>query len=364
MNVTTMLLKAIIYLCGLFAILTPIAILAADPAEAGRESLVANVRAWVAEQSGVAAERVEIPPLDGRLTVTDCPAGIRLDFPFPARNLVRARCESPSWQVFVQVSVRAERKIYVAARDLAAGLVLAETDVTLRVSASSTGADEIEDRSLAVGRILKRPLITGSVLLSRDLDDAAKVIRITAPTKAGTKLTPDNYRLETLPRALVPAGAAVGAAPADGAKVVRDLPIGHIVLADELSEFRSVLVARRNLLAGQAVEALMFEMGQVSARDNTQPYYADLNGLEFGELARNVQAGEPLRQSDVRPAVLVRRGQVVILTVGTPGGLQVTLRSEALQDGRLGDVVQLRNPESGRVMSGVVTGKNNARGLY
>ena len=107
----------------------------------------------------------------------------------------------------------------------------------------------------------------------------------------------------------------------------------------------------------------MFEMGQVSARDNTQRYYADLNGLAFGELARNLQAGEPLRQSDVRPAVLVRKGQVVLLTVGTPGGLQVTLRSEAQQDGRLGEAIQLRNPESGRVMSGIVTGKNTARGL-
>jgi flagella basal body P-ring formation protein FlgA len=358
-----MFLNIIIYLCFLFAISTPVAVLAADAAEAGRNGLVASVRAWVAEQSGVAAERVEIPPLDGRLRVVDCPAGIRLDFPFPARNLVRARCDVPSWQVFVQVSVRPERRIYVAARDLAAGLVLAETDLTLRVSASSSGADEIEDRTLAVGRILKRPLNSGSVLLSRDLDDAVKVVRITAPIKAGTKLTPDNYRLETVSRALVPAGAAIGAAPAEGAKAVRDLLVGHIVLADELSEFRSVLVARQNLLAGQPVEASMFEMGQVSARDNTQRYYADLNGLEFGELARNLQGGEPLRQSDVRPAVLVRKGQVVLLTVGTAGGLQVTLRSEAQQDGRLGEAIQLRNPESGRVMSGIVTGKNTARGL-
>ena len=116
-------------------------------------------------------------------------------------------------------------------------------------------------------------------------------------------------------------------------------------------------------MAGQSVEALMFEMGLVSARENTQRYYTDLKGLEFGELARNLQAGEPLRQSDVRPAILVRKGQIVVLTVSMPGGLQVTLRSEALQDARLGDTVSVRNPESGRVMNGVVTGKNAARGL-
>ena len=361
--ISLMLLTILSALFGCLAFFTPSVAFAVTPAEAARESLVASVRAWVAEQSGVVAERVEIPPLDGRLMVTGCSAGVRFDFPFPARNLVRARCESPQWQVFIQVSIRAERKIYVAARDLAAGQVLAEQELSLRVTASSAGADEIEDRALALGRILTRPLNAGSPLLGRDLDEAVKVVRITAPVKAGANLTPDAYRLETLPRALAPAGAAVGAAPAEGTKAVRDLLAGHIVLADELSEFRSVLVARQNLMAGQSVEALMFEMGLVSARDNTQRYYTDLKGLEFGELARNLQAGEPLRQSDVRPAILVRKGQIVILTVSMPGGLQVTLRSEALQDARLGDTVQVRNPESGRVMNGVVTGKNAARGL-
>lgn len=356
------LLTSYCLLLSFIVFLTPATNFAADHA-AARESLVANVRAWVAEQSGVTAERVEIPPLDGRMMVTLCPAGVQMDFPFPARNLVRARCESPSWQVFIQTNVRAERKIYVAARALAAGQVVAESDLSLRVTASSSGADEIEDRALAVGRILKRPVAAGSTLLRRDLDEAVKVMRITAHVKAGQNLASDSYRLETLARALMPTGAAIGAEPKKGAKAIRDLPVGHIVMADELSEFRSVLVARQNLMAGQPLEASMFETAEISARDANQRYYADLNGLEFVELARNLSAGEPLRQPDIRLAILVRKGHTVVLTIGVPSGLQVTLRSEALQDGRLEETIRLRNPESGRVISGIVTGKNAARGL-
>ena len=107
----------------------------------------------------------------------------------------------------------------------------------------------------------------------------------------------------------------------------------------------------------------MFEPGVITSRDRSQRYYMEFGGLEFNELTRNIQAGEPLRPGDLRPALLVRRGQSVLLTVGTSGGLQVTLRAEAMFDARLGEPVQLKNPESGRTLSGIVTGKGTARGI-
>ncbi len=63
----------------------------------------------------------------------------------------------------------------------------------------------------------------------------------------------------------------------------------------------------------------------------------------------------------MRQALLVRRGQAVDLTVVTSSGLELSLRAEALADGRMGETVSLRNPESGRVLTGIVTGRNTAR---
>ena len=85
--------------------------------------------------------------------------------------------------------------------------------------------------------------------------------------------------------------------------------------------------------------------------------------LENGEMVRDMQAGLPLRSHDVRRAILVKQGQVVILTVGQSSGFAITARVEALQDGRMGEQIRLKNPESGRLLSGVVTGPNAARGL-
>ena len=341
-------------------VLAAFSTLAAESAAVARDSLLQEVRTWVGAQSGVAADRVEIAPLDARFRVVSCPAGAKLDFPFPARDLVRARCEAPVWQVFIPVSVRTPRSMIVAGRALAQGQILTEADLAMRQAA---GAEGLEDRSSVVGRILKRGLAQGSPILARDLEDARSVLRIVEPLKSGDALKVGTFRLETVARALVPAGAALGVAPAEGSRVVRDVPAGHILLAEELSEARRVLVARHSLAAGQLIEPAMFEPGLINLRDQTHRYYAEFSGLEFSELVRNIQSGEPLRASDVRPALLVRRGQSVLLTVGAAGWLHVTLRAEALQDARLGDQVQLKNPESGRTLIGVVTGKGAARGM-
>ena len=355
-------LKLLLGLCiGLYAgFLLPAQ--AADTPAAARDRLVQDVKTWVGGQSGVSAERVEVGPLDGRLRVSPCPPGARMDFPFPSKELVRVRCDIPVWQLFIQVSVRAPKNIVVAARNLAAGTFLAEADLVVR-PAEMAESEALEDRSAVVGRLLKRDLVRGRSFRPQDLDDSARVVRITAALAAGNLFKPEGYRLEVLSRSSVPAGAAPGVAPAEGSRVVRDLPAGHILLATDVSEGRLVLVARQNLSAGQQIDAGMFESRLVANRDPGQRFYTSIEGLEYSALTRNMQAGDPLRASDVRLAVLVLRGQSVLLSVGGAQGLQISVRVEALQDGRLGEQIQLKNPESGRVLGGVVTGKNTARGL-
>ena len=88
-----------------------------------------------------------------------------------------------------------------------------------------------------------------------------------------------------------------------------------------------------------------------------------LKDLENAEVVRDIAAGTPLRSSDVRRALLVKQGQLVMLTIGQGSGFAIVARVEALQDGRLGDQIRLKNPESGRLLTGVVTGPNAAKGL-
>jgi len=75
-------------------------------------------------------------------------------------------------------------------------------------------------------------------------------------------------------------------------------------------------------------------------------------------------ANMPVRIQDLKPQAMVRKGQQVTVSVGGEGkGFLITVKAEAQQDGLLGEQIRLKNPESGRSLTAVVTGVNMARGL-
>ena len=126
---------------------------------------------------------------------------------------------------------------------------------------------------------------------------------------------------------------------------------------------RKVIVAKQLLRSGTSVMPDMLEEQEVPAQGVDLQAVTSVKDLENGEMVRDMQAGVPLRSHDVRRAILVKQGQIVILTVGQSGGFAISARVEALQDGKMGEQIRLKNPESGRILSGVVTGPNAARGL-
>jgi len=128
-------------------------------------------------------------------------------------------------------------------------------------------------------------------------------------------------------------------------------------------EFRQVVVAATNLPAGQVLQRDSLKLDRMEADKISKAHYLESQGLEGQELLRAVRAGEPIRVSDLRPATLVKRGEMVLMTIGTPATFEISVKAEAMQDGRVGEQIKLRNTESGRTLSGVVTGKGTAKGL-
>ena len=126
---------------------------------------------------------------------------------------------------------------------------------------------------------------------------------------------------------------------------------------------RTVVVPKRYLQRGAVLQAEWLEVVQAPSGPVDTSLLGTIADVNQSELIRDVPAGQPIRSSDIRKAVLVRQGQTVLLSVGDKVGYQITVRAEALQDGRLGDQVKLKNAESGRQISGVVTGPNSAKGL-
>ena len=126
---------------------------------------------------------------------------------------------------------------------------------------------------------------------------------------------------------------------------------------------KTVVVARRLIQRGAILQPDMLEEVQASPGNADTQLLSSLKDAQNAELTRDIAAGQALRISDIRRAVMVKQGQSVMFSVGNGKEFQISIRMEAMQDGRLGEQVKLKNPDSGRQVSGVVTGLNSAKGL-
>ncbi len=223
------------------------------------QALTRAVTQWLGAQQGVDPATIRLAPLDPRLQIRPCTAGLRLDFPFASQETVRVRCESLAWQLFIRTLTPAPGSAPATPRPVAAG--------------PNAGPD---DRVAAM-----RKVVVTSGLLQR-----------------GTRVGADQLVLVDMPAHNLPPNVLDRIDDALNAEVLRDVPNGSIV-----------------------------------------------------------------RSHDLRPALMVRRGQLVMVSAGSPSGFRVVARLEALQDGRMGEQIKLKNKESGRQISGVVTGLNTADAL-
>ena len=122
-----------------------------------------------------------------------------------------------------------------------------------------------------------------------------------------------------------------------------------------------VLVSKELLKRGTLITPDMFSYAEMPAAGMENQIISDTKLLKNMELVRDLTPNTPLRSYDVKTAVLVKRGQEVQVTAGEGQGFSITMRAEALQDGGLGEQIRLKNVESGRSLSGVITGPNAAK---
>lgn len=213
----------------------------------GVDDLQQKLKEWVSQSQRVPLENVTVAPMDARLKFEVCQQTIQFDHPFSNRQTVRARCEQPNWQHYLQVSLKGATPIPV-------------------------------------------PGQTGLVT-------------------------------------------------------------------------RSVWVAPQLLKRGTVLQASLFQRVDMALPASENQIILDLKDVGNTELLRDLPANTPLRSYDFKATMMVKRGQQVLVSVGEGKGFSITIRAESQQDGLLGDQIRLKNTESGRSLSAVVTGFNTARGL-
>ena len=116
-----------------------------------------------------------------------------------------------------------------------------------------------------------------------------------------------------------------------------------------------VMVPVRPVAAGERLDPAWLEPALVPARLLRADVLGPLEALDGIEARRRLAAGRPIRQADIQPVRLVRRGETVELRYRAPGIELLTL-GRALDDGGLGSVIQVANLDSDRRLAGRVVG--------
>ena len=129
------------------------------------------------------------------------------------------------------------------------------------------------------------------------------------------------------------------------------------------SKIKTVLVANQPLRRGTVLQASFFKQMELPIAATDAMVLSQFKEIENTELLHDIGADQAIRNYDIKPTLLVKRGQQVNFSVGEGRGFLITIKTEAQQDGSLGDQIKLKNVESGRLISGVITGLNEARAL-
>ncbi len=166
-------------------------------------------------------------------------------------------------------------------------------------------------------------------------------------------------RLESVDWWLDPASGefrAVVAATAEGGER------STLVVAGRLRRLAAVPVPRRVIPAGTRITAELLRPSWLPAAALPPEVIRQESALVGQEAYRRLLAGRPVRRGEVGPPRLVRRGETVTV-VYRRGALELMLTARALEDGALGQVVRLVNPDSRRTLRARVVGPREAEAV-
>lgn len=126
-----------------------------------------------------------------------------------------------------------------------------------------------------------------------------------------------------------------------------------IYVPSEVSVFEQVLAASRPILRGQTVDAADVQLVRQKISPRNQAYFNNKTDILNKVASRNIPMGRAFTPQLVQAPRLVHRGEEVILIAET-SNLTVRMVGKALSDGIKGEVIQVRNSASKRVIEGIV----------
>lgn len=332
----------------------------ANAAPDGVEQLTKSAAQWVADSQSIQPDQVVIRTPDRRARIVPCSTPLAFQWPFStSQRTLEASCADPQWRYFLQVEITQRTQAVVLTHALTAGTTLSASD--LKITQLSTPLPlVIAKPEQAIGKTLLQSMDAGQPL-TRDMLDEPTFAFVTSQAYArGEPIRREQLTVQ--PVQILRDQSALTVWPLDPVITTQPLPEGHRLLKRDIERSSEVVVSAVTIVRNQVITSDMIELKE---RPNTSLHAQPLSSLAAVvgfEATRTIPAGTPVTRADLREADLVREGENVTLTI-TRGALSISVDAMAAENGKLGEQVILINPESGREVRGIVTGRNQVSGL-
>ncbi len=120
------------------------------------------------------------------------------------------------------------------------------------------------------------------------------------------------------------------------------------------------VVVNRVVYPGETVDAAALQQVTLRRAVNGQAFVRDVAEVEGKVAKRTLVPGRLIPVAALRDAYVVEAGTVVTV-IYSHAGLTITSQAVPLEPGALGAMVKLRNPDSGKIFSGIVMADGTVR---
>ena len=326
-----------------------------------RSNLISDIKNWVSSTLSIQQNEIKVLALDKRLKIPVCEESYTISFPYQkTNNTVLAECLKSEWRAYIGIKISRQVNAYAYTKSMLPGSVLTMQHLTkIEVNKNSKGllnADDLKDTMVLNVKVSKQQLAE-----KRHLSKSVKVFTTIRDLKKGEKIGANDFVAEIKSESQISKNQLLVAEVIADSRASRDLQIGTTLSHSDLKLRKKVLVASEIIPQGQKVtlsNTNVSDYFDVIATDTLM----SASDAEHMEAVRTIKSGSPIRLSDIRPSLMVKKGDDVYLVI-EKGSLSITTKMLALEDGKFGAQIKLKNPESQEIVSGIVSGPGKTKGI-
>jgi flagella basal body P-ring formation protein FlgA len=332
-----------------------------SPSYAGQmesRALIELAKMWVSQQQGLEPDQIHITPPDHRVIIKECSNDVQFDYPFKNnQRTIIARCHEPTWQFYLAIRFETGEPVVVATRRIPKNSVISESDVTLQMQSRSTEQMFTTIESV-IGKLTHNDLNKSEILTTDDLTNPMRIFVANKAYQPNDVIDVSTLKESISPRANSQKPLGV---PESGYFIATSpIRVGDTLVQSNVTEAQVAVLASKTLPIGKILSHDDLQTQLIMRNPLAPEPIPNLSDAIGMELLRSVRTNEAILKADLQIANLVNKGEIVTLVV-EKGALKITSQLKALEDGRLGESIQLINEESGKRLEATIFARGRVK---